>query len=90
MGSRSFFNDPIHCVDHTEHAVRLALDTWGKVEELARESARKARREHTAYGSVIISASRLCDEAKPRQIVTSQLAFAAVEQWFWSLTHWSA
>jgi hypothetical protein len=48
---------------HTEHAVRPALDTrGGKVEELARESARKTRREHTAYGSVINLASRLCDK----------------------------
>jgi adenylate cyclase len=76
----------------------------GKVEELAKEWARKGhllgfgigiasgyatigqvgfehRREYTANGSVINLASRLCDEAKPGQIVISQRAFAAVEQW---------
>ena len=31
------FNDPIPCPDHTERAVRLALDMRKKVEELARE-----------------------------------------------------
>jgi adenylate cyclase len=35
------FNDPIPCPDHTERAVRLALDMRGKVEELAKEWARK-------------------------------------------------
>jgi class 3 adenylate cyclase len=35
----------------------------------------------TAHGSVISLASRLCDEAKPGQIVISQRAFGAVEQW---------
>ena len=39
------------------------------------------RREYTAHGSVINLASRLCDEAKPGQIVISQRAFCAVEQW---------
>jgi adenylate cyclase len=37
------------------------------------------RREYTAHGSVINLASRLCDEAKPGQIVISQRAFCAVE-----------
>ncbi|TMK16480.1 MAG: adenylate/guanylate cyclase domain-containing response regulator [Alphaproteobacteria bacterium] len=98
------FNDPLPCPDHTERAVRLALDMRGKVEELAKEWARKGhllgfgigiasgyatigqvgfehRREYTANGSVINLASRLCDEAKPGQIVISRRAFAAVEQW---------
>ena len=35
------FNDPLPCPDHTERAVRLALDMRGKVEELAKEWARK-------------------------------------------------
>ena len=39
------------------------------------------RREYTAHGSVINLASRLCDEAEPGQIVISQRAFGAVEQW---------
>ena len=30
------FNDPLPCPDHTERAVRLALDMRGKVEELAK------------------------------------------------------
>ena len=38
------------------------------------------RREYTAIGSVINLASRLCDEAKPGQIVVGQRAFSAVEQ----------
>jgi adenylate cyclase len=37
------------------------------------------RREYTAHGSVINLASRLCDEAKPGQIVISKRAFGAVE-----------
>jgi class 3 adenylate cyclase len=87
-----------------ERAVRLALDMRRKVDELAKEWARKGhllgfgigiasgyatigqvgfehRREYTANGSVINLASRLCDEAKPGQIVISQRAFAAVERW---------
>src|SRR5215475_15224111 len=35
------FNDPLPCPDHTERAVRLALEMRGKVEELAKEWARK-------------------------------------------------
>ena len=96
------FNDPIPCVDHTERAVRLALDMRDKVQGLAKEWARKGhvlgfgigiasgyatlgqvgfehRREYTANGSVINLASRLCDEAKPGQIVISQRAFGAIE-----------
>ena len=38
------------------------------------------RREYTAIGSVINLASRLCDEAKPGQILIAQRAFGAVEQ----------
>jgi class 3 adenylate cyclase/CheY-like chemotaxis protein len=37
------------------------------------------RREYTAIGSVINLASRLCDEARPGQIVIGQRAFSAVE-----------
>jgi adenylate cyclase len=96
------FNDPIPCADHTERAVRLALDMRDKVQGLAKEWARKGhvlgfgigiasgyatlgqvgfehRREYTANGSVINLASRLCDEAKPSQIVISQRAFGAIE-----------
>ncbi len=35
------FNDPIPCADHTERAVRLALDMRDKVAELAKHWARK-------------------------------------------------
>jgi class 3 adenylate cyclase len=38
------------------------------------------RREYTAIGSVINLASRLCDEARPGQIVVGQRAFSAIEQ----------
>jgi adenylate cyclase len=38
------------------------------------------RREYTAIGSVINLASRLCDEAKPGQIVVAQRVLTAVEQ----------
>lgn len=38
------------------------------------------RREYTAIGSVINLASRLCDEARPGQIVIAQRAFSYVEQ----------
>ena len=103
-GIMIIFNDPIPYPDHTERAVRLALDMRKKVADLAKGWARKGhvlgmgigiasgyatlgqvgfehRREYTANGSVINLASRLCDEAKPGQIVISQRAFAAVEQW---------
>jgi class 3 adenylate cyclase len=39
------------------------------------------RREYSAHGSAINLASRLCDEAKPGQIVISQRTFGAVEHW---------
>jgi class 3 adenylate cyclase/HAMP domain-containing protein len=39
------------------------------------------RLEYAAIGSVTNLASRLCDEAKPGQIVASQRAYAMVEQW---------
>jgi adenylate cyclase len=96
------FNDPIECADHTERAVRLALDMRHKVTELAQEWRRKGhalgfgvgiaagyatlgqigfehRREYTAIGSVINLASRLCDEARPGQVIVSQRVFGAVE-----------
>ena len=36
-GIMIFFNDPIPCADHTEKAVRMALDMQRKVEELRKE-----------------------------------------------------
>jgi len=38
------------------------------------------RREYTAIGSVINLASRLCDEARPGQIIVGQRAFGAIER----------
>jgi class 3 adenylate cyclase len=96
------FNDPITCADHTERAVKLALEMRDRVEKLAQQWQRKGhtlgfgvgiaagyatlgqigferRREYTAIGSVINLASRLCDEAKPGQIIIGQRAFGAVE-----------
>jgi adenylate cyclase len=96
------FNDPIPVADHTERAVRLALDMRDRVEQLAQQWRRKGhtlgfgvgiaagyatlgqigfeqRREYTAIGSVINLASRLCDEARPGQVIASQRAFSAVE-----------
>jgi adenylate cyclase len=97
------FNDPIPCADHTERAVRLALEMRDRVEGLAQQWRRKGhdlgfgvgiaagyatlgqigfeqRREYTAIGSVINLASRLCDEARPGQVIISRRAFGAVEQ----------
>jgi adenylate cyclase len=97
------FNDPIAYADHTERAVRLALDMRDQVEKLSQQWQRRGhtlgfgvgiaagyatlgqigfeqRREYTAIGSVINLASRLCDEARPGQIIIGQRAFSAVEQ----------
>jgi class 3 adenylate cyclase len=96
------FNDPIACADHTERAVRLALDMRVSVDGLAKEWRRKGhvlgfgigiaagyatlgqigfehRREYTAIGSVTNLASRLCDEARPGQIVINQRVFGSIE-----------
>ena len=89
------FNDPIAYADHTERAVRLALDMRDQVEKLSQQWQRRGhtlgfgvgiaagyatlgqigfeqRREYTAIGSVINLASRLCDEARPGQIIIGQ------------------
>jgi adenylate cyclase len=102
-GIMIIFNDPIPCADHTERAVRLALDMRERIETLSMQWRRKGhmlgfgvgiaagyatlgqigfekRREYTAIGSVINLASRLCDEARPGQIVVGQRAFSSVEQ----------
>ena len=96
------FNDPIAFADHSERAVRMALDMRESVDELAEEWRRKGhvlgfgigiaagyatlgqigfehRREYTAIGSVTNLASRLCDEARPGQIVINQRVFGSIE-----------
>jgi adenylate cyclase len=80
------FNDPVPCDDHTQRAVRLALDMRERVDKLAAQWRRQGhdigferRREYTAVGSVTNLASRLCDEARSGQIVIAQRAFSAVE-----------
>jgi adenylate cyclase len=40
-GIMVFFNDPIPCTDHTEKAVRMALDMQRKVEELRKDWLRR-------------------------------------------------
>ena len=102
-GIMIIFNDPIPCADHTERAVRLALDMRERIEGLSKQWRRRGhtlgfgvgiaagyatlgqigfekRREYTAIGSVINLASRLCDEARPGQIVVGQRAFSSVDQ----------
>ncbi len=98
------FNDPIPYPDHTERAVRMAVemrDSIGKLSERWRSRGHRLgfgigmalgyatlgqvgferRLEYAAVGSVTNLAARLCDEAKAGQIVISQRAFGAVEQW---------
>jgi class 3 adenylate cyclase len=97
------FNDPIPCADHTERAVRLALEMRDKVEELSKHWGRQGyalgfgigiaagyatlgqigfehRREYSAIGSVTNLASRLCDEARPGQILIAQRALSSIER----------
>jgi adenylate cyclase len=101
-GIMIIFNDPIPCADHTERAVRLALDMRQEVEKVLTSWQRKGhtlgfgigiasdyatlgqigfeqRRDYTAIGSVTNLASRLCDEAKPGQIMISRRALSAIE-----------
>jgi class 3 adenylate cyclase len=98
------FNDPIPYPDHTERAVRMAVemrDSIGKLSERWRSRGHRLgfgigialgyatlgqvgferRLEYAAVGSVTNLAAQLCDEAKAGQIVISQRAFGAVEQW---------
>ena len=97
------FNDPIPCADHTERAVRLAIEMRDKVEELSQHWGRQGyalgfgigiaagyatlgqigfehRREYSAIGGVTNLASRLCDEARPGQILIAQRALSTIEQ----------
>jgi adenylate cyclase len=97
------FNDPIPYADHTERAVRLALEMRDKVEELSKHWGRQGyalgfgigiaagyatlgqigfehRREYSAIGSVTNLASRLCDEARPGQILIAQRALSSIER----------
>jgi class 3 adenylate cyclase/HAMP domain-containing protein len=98
------FNDPIPFPDHTQRAVRMAVemrDTVGKLADNWRSRGHRLgfgigialgyatlgqvgfdrRLEYAAVGSVTNLASRLCDEAKPGQIVISQRAFGVVKRW---------
>ena len=97
------FNDPIVCDDHSERAVRLALDIRERVQSLATKWRSRGhdlgfgigiasgyatlgqigfdqRRDYTAIGRVTNLASRLCDEARPGQIVIAQRVYSCVEQ----------
>ena len=97
------FNDPIACDDHSERAVRLALDIRERVQSLATKWRSRGhdlgfgigiasgyatlgqigfdqRRDYTAIGRVTNLASRLCDEARPGQIVIAQRVYSCVEQ----------
>jgi adenylate cyclase len=97
------FNDPIACDDHSERAVRLALDIRERVQSLAAKWRSRGhdlgfgigiasgyatlgqigfdqRRDYTAIGRVTNLASRLCDEARPGQIVVAQRVYSCVEQ----------
>ncbi|MBO0733526.1 MAG: GAF domain-containing protein [Methylocapsa sp.] len=98
------FNDPIPCADHTQRAVRMAVemrDNIGRLSEKWRGRGHflgfgigialgyatlgqvgfDRRLEYAAVGTVTNLASRLCDEAKPGQIIISQRAFGIVEPW---------
>ncbi len=97
------FNDPIPCTNHTERAVRLAIEMRDKVEELSQYWSRQGytlgfgigiaagyatlgqigfehRREYSAIGGVPNLASRLCDEARPGQILIAQRALSTIER----------
>jgi adenylate cyclase len=96
-----FFNDPLPQEDHTERAVRMALEMRERVHVLAeRWSGRghllgfgigmargyatlgsvgfERRLEYSVIGPVPNLACRLCDEAKPGQILISEHVFAAL------------
>ena len=96
------FNDPLPCSDHTERAVRMALDMRTCVAALAEEWRRRdhnlgfgvgisrgtatlgsigfeRRAEYSVIGTVPNLAARLCESARPGQILVSRRVFAAVE-----------
>jgi hypothetical protein len=59
--------------------VKLPHSAWNDGGAAVGQVGFEHRREYTANGGVINLASRLCDEAKPGQIVISQRAFGAIE-----------
>jgi class 3 adenylate cyclase len=101
-GLMVIFNDPVPRADHTERAVRMALDMRERAGELAVTWRKRgydlgfgvgiargfatlgrigfaARSDYAAIGTVSNLASRLCDEAKPGQILASQRVASAAE-----------
>ncbi len=100
-GMLVMFNDPIPCADHTEKAVRMAVnmresvnlccERWQRFGHdlgfgmgIARGHATIGRvgfanrSDYTVIGSVPNLAARLCEKAKPGQILLSQRACAAI------------
>jgi adenylate cyclase len=95
------FNDPLPQEDHTERAVRMALEMRERVQVLAERWSWRGhllgfgigmargyatlgsvgferRLEYSVIGPVPNLACRLCDEAKPGQILISEHVFAAL------------
>jgi class 3 adenylate cyclase len=95
------FNDPLPQEDHTERAVRMALEMRERVHVLAERWSWRGhmlgfgigvargyatlgsvgferRLEYSVIGPVPNLACRLCDEAKPGQILISEHVFAAL------------
>lgn len=96
------FNDPLPQEDHTERAVRMALEMRERVYVLSERWSGRGHRlgfgigmargyatvgsvgfeprlEYSVIGPVPNLACRLCDEAKPGQILISQPVFAALD-----------
>jgi class 3 adenylate cyclase len=83
------FNDPLPCADHTEKAVRMAARMRDAIDEHSEQWRKRGyllgfgigiARGHATIGQIGFDAARLCERAKPRQILVSQRVFGAVEQ----------